>query len=84
MSSRSVNFLASSLQPYLKKGRGPAAGMMAWLDAMESELGSPGAFQAAFPACSSTAASSSTTGPGWIGHAWPEARPDAPSTTATP
>lgn len=45
----SLHFLASSLQLYLKKGRGSAADTVAWLDAMESELGSPGAFRAVFP-----------------------------------
>lgn len=45
----SLHFLASSLQLYLEKGRGSAADTVAWLDAMESELGSPGAFRAVFP-----------------------------------
>lgn len=45
----SLHFLASSLQLYLKKGKASAEAVVAWLDAMESELGSPGAFRAVFP-----------------------------------
>lgn len=45
----SLHFLASSLQLYLKKRKASAEAVVAWLDAMEAELGSPGAFRAAFP-----------------------------------
>ena len=45
----SLHFLASSLQLYLKKEKGSAAATVAWLDAMESELGSPAAFRSVLP-----------------------------------
>ena len=45
----SLHFLASSLQLYLKKAKGSPAAVVAWLDAMEAELGSPEAFRAVFP-----------------------------------
>lgn len=45
----SLHFLASSLQLYLKKEKGSAAATVAWLDAIESELGSPAAFRAVLP-----------------------------------
>lgn len=45
----SLHFLASSLQLYLKKAKGSPSSTVAWLDAMEAELGSPEAFRAVFP-----------------------------------
>ena len=45
----SLHFLASSLQLYLKKEKGSAAATVAWLDAVESELGSAAAFRAVLP-----------------------------------
>lgn len=45
----SLHFLACSLQLYLKKEKGSAAAVVAHLDAIEAELGSPEAFEAAIP-----------------------------------
>lgn len=45
----SLHFLACSLQLYLKKEKGSAAATVAWLDAIEAELGSPEAFSAVIP-----------------------------------
>lgn len=45
----SLHFLACSLQLYLKKRRADPAATVAWLDAIERELGSPEAFAAAIP-----------------------------------